>query len=104
MADTSVNYIVKTPGVCGGKARIDGHRIRVQDVVIWHEEQGQSPEEIISHFPQLTLAKVDAALSYYRTVTSIRREMQETEAFVVDMKRRHPSILGGKARPGPCPG
>jgi uncharacterized protein (DUF433 family) len=91
MADTSVSYIVKTPGVCGGKARIDGHRIHVQDVVIWHEEQGQSPEELVTHFPQLTLAKVHAALGYYREHRrehrdEIRRAMQETEAFVGNMK------------------
>jgi uncharacterized protein (DUF433 family) len=89
MADTSVSYIVKTPGVCGGKARIDGHRIRVQDVVIWHEEHGQSPEAIVTQFPQLTLAKVHAALDYYREHRDeIRREMQETEAFVAKMKRQ----------------
>jgi uncharacterized protein (DUF433 family) len=89
MADNSVNYIVKAPGVCGGKARIDGHRIRVQDVVVWHEEQGQSPEEIVTHFPQLTLAKVHAALGYYREHhDEIRWEIQETEAFVAKMKRQ----------------
>jgi uncharacterized protein (DUF433 family) len=89
MADTSVSYIVKTPGVCSGKARIAGHRIRVQDIVVLHEQQGQSPEEIVTHFPQLTLAKVHAALGYYREHRDeIRREMQETEAFVAKMKRQ----------------
>ncbi len=34
--------ITKTPGVCGGKACIAGHRIRVMDIVIWHEHMGMS--------------------------------------------------------------
>ena len=29
-----------TPDVCGGRPRIAGHRIRVQDVVFWHEKMG----------------------------------------------------------------
>jgi uncharacterized protein (DUF433 family) len=46
-------HIVKTPGVCGEKPRIAGHRIRVQDIVVLHEQQGQSPDEIVSAYPQL---------------------------------------------------
>jgi len=29
--------IVQTPGLCGGKPRIDGHRITVQNIAIWHD-------------------------------------------------------------------
>lgn len=57
-------HIELTPGVCGGKPRIAGHRIRVQDIVLW-TEQGQSADEIASSFPPLTLADVYAALAYY---------------------------------------
>lgn len=35
-------HIKKTPGVCGGKACIDGTRIRVMDIVVLHE-QGLPP-------------------------------------------------------------
>jgi uncharacterized protein (DUF433 family) len=42
-----------------------GTRIRVQDIYVWHELQGRTPEEIASDFPQLTLADVHAALAYY---------------------------------------
>ncbi|MEO0014001.1 MAG: hypothetical protein RLZZ535_2390 [Cyanobacteriota bacterium] len=36
MSKTSIilEHIEITPGVCGGKPRIAGHRIRVQDIVI----------------------------------------------------------------------
>jgi uncharacterized protein (DUF433 family) len=41
--------IVSTPGICGGRPRIDGHRIQVEDVAIWHERMGMSPDEIVTH-------------------------------------------------------
>jgi len=46
------------------KTVIAGHRIRVVDIVLLTEE-GQSPDEIVANFPQLTLGDVFAALSYY---------------------------------------
>ncbi len=57
-------HIEVTPGVCGGKPRITGHRIRVQDIALW-TEGGLSPDEIVDRFPQLSLADVHAALAYY---------------------------------------
>ena len=45
MGDILIQHIIKTPGIMGGKARIDGHRIRVSDIVIWHEKMGRSPDE-----------------------------------------------------------
>ncbi|NCS50625.1 MAG: DUF433 domain-containing protein [Microcystis aeruginosa BK11-02] len=36
-------HIEVTPDVCGGKPRIAGHRIKVRDIVIWHERMGMSP-------------------------------------------------------------
>ncbi|MEI6637784.1 MAG: DUF433 domain-containing protein [Planctomycetota bacterium] len=57
-------HIESTPGTCGGKPRIAGTRIRVQDIVFWTEE-GRSPDEIVRSFPHLTLADVYATLAYY---------------------------------------
>jgi len=57
--------IVATPGTCGGRPRIDGHRIKVEDVAIWHERMAMSPDEIVSAHPSLTLSEVHAALAYY---------------------------------------
>ncbi len=58
-------HITKTPGICGGRACIAGHRIRVQDIVVWHERRGYCPDEIVDLFPGITLADVYAALAYY---------------------------------------
>lgn len=57
-------HIVATRDVCGGKARIEGTRIRVMDIVAL-SSQGLSPAEIIDAYPSLTLAQVHAALTYY---------------------------------------
>src|SRR6185437_5900036 len=57
--------IVSTPGTCGGRPRIDGHRITVEDVVIWHERMGMSADEIVSAYPTTTLSDVYGALAYY---------------------------------------
>ena len=53
-----------TPGIAGGKPRIAGHRITVQDIVTWHELQGRSVDEISSDYG-ITPAEVHAALTYY---------------------------------------
>ena len=34
MTVVSKEHIAKTPGICGGKACIAGHRIRVMDIVV----------------------------------------------------------------------
>ncbi len=58
-------HIVATPDACGGKPRIDGTRIRVLDIYIWHELQRKSPDEIVNDFPQISMADVYAALAYF---------------------------------------
>jgi uncharacterized protein (DUF433 family) len=87
-------HIEATPGVCGGKARIAGHRIRVQDVVVW-TEQGHSPDQIVADYPQLSLADVYSALAYYHDHREeIDRQMREDDEFVAHMKAQAgPGIL-----------
>jgi uncharacterized protein (DUF433 family) len=56
--------IVRTPGTCGGRPRIAGTRITVQNVAIWHK-MGESPEKIAAEYPHLKLSQVLAALAFY---------------------------------------
>jgi uncharacterized protein (DUF433 family) len=87
-------HIERTPGICGGRPRIAGTRIRVQDIVIWHERLGYSPDEIVSQYPQLTLADVYAALAYYHDHwDEIERNIQEGEALAAALQRQIPSKL-----------
>ena len=71
MAKVITERITKSPGIQGGKACIAGHRIRVMDIVIWHEDLSMSPDEIVAAYPALTLSDVvHAALA---TSTMLKR-------------------------------
>jgi uncharacterized protein (DUF433 family) len=60
----SYPHIEKTPGVCGGKACIEGTRIRVLDIWGLHR-RGYKPEKMLNVYAvPLTLAQVHAALAY----------------------------------------
>jgi uncharacterized protein (DUF433 family) len=83
--------IVSTPGVCGGRPRIDGHRITVEDVAIWHERMGISPDEIVSDHPSITLSDVHAALAYYYEHRDrIDADIAAGEQFIAQMKAKSP--------------
>ena len=58
-------HVVRTPGTCGGRARIEGTRIAVWLVVSSVLRGGTTPEEFIEAYPHVTLAQVYGALSYY---------------------------------------
>ena len=99
MTAVIAEHIEITPGVCGGKPRIAGHRIRVQDVVVWHEQMGMSVDEIVSRYPSITLADVYAALAYYHDhFAEIRQQMRESEIFVQELQSKIPSKLQHKLR------
>jgi uncharacterized protein (DUF433 family) len=93
--DSVINsHIEITPGVCGGKARITGHRIKVQDIVIWHERMGMSPDEIVFHHPSITLGDVYAALTYYHDHRQeIRKQIEEGEFFAEELQKNQPSLI-----------
>jgi uncharacterized protein (DUF433 family) len=86
--------IVVTPGTCGGKPRIAGHRIKVADVAIWYERMGLSPDEIVTNWPSLTLSDVHAALAYYYDHRQqIDTQILEGEAFAEKIRAGQPSIF-----------
>ncbi|MEX2317077.1 MAG: DUF433 domain-containing protein [Pirellulales bacterium] len=85
----TVQHIAINPSVCGGKPCVAGTRIRVWDIHVWHNLRGQSPEQIIADFPQLSLADVHAALAYYLDHREeIQKQMKEAEEFVDEMRRK----------------
>jgi uncharacterized protein (DUF433 family) len=92
--------IVSTPGICGGRPRIDGHRIQVEDVAIWHERLGMSPDEIVSEYPSITLADVHAALAYYyENRERIDADIEAAKRYAEEMKAKAgPSRLQEKLR------
>lgn len=88
-------HIDITPGVCGGKARIAGRRIRVQDIAVAYEQHGMTPSEIVEDYePSITLADVHAALAYYYDhIEEIQAQMREDAAFVAEMAAKTPSLV-----------
>lgn len=92
-------HVTCTPGVCGGRPCIAGSRIRVQDIYLWHEKLGQSPAEIVARFPQITLADVYAALSWFwDNRDAVLREIEEEKRFVEEMRLKFPSPLSEKLK------
>ena len=86
-------HIEQTPGIVGGKPRIAGHRITVENIVIWHELMGKCADEIASEY-DLSLADVYTALAYYYDHRpEIDQSMEESKAFVEAMRQQTPSKL-----------
>lgn len=93
---TSKEHIEITAGIAGGKPRIAGHRITVQNIVIWHERLGMSADEIAAEF-DLSLADIYAALTYYFDHrTDIDRSIEEGNAFAESLRARTPSKVRKK--------
>jgi uncharacterized protein (DUF433 family) len=97
MDNILAQHIESTTDVLGGSPRIAGHRVRVMDIVIWHEKRGYSPDQIVDLFPGITLADVHAALAYYFDHTAeIEAEMKREAAKIAEAKPDFPSKLQQK--------
>ena len=89
--ETSYPHIAKDPKVCGGKACIEGTRIRVMDVVAAAEHLALSPDEICDQYPDLTLAQVHSALAYYYDHRDeIRADFEFERSAAERFKSDHP--------------
>lgn len=94
-------HIEITPNLAGGKPRIAGRRITVQNIVIWHERMGLSADEIATEY-DLSLADIYAALAYYFDhLEEIDKTLQEDKAFVNTLRERTSSRLKQKLQGQP---
>ena len=101
MAMVITERITKTPGILGGKACIAGHRIRVMDIVVWHEDLSMSPDEIVAAYPALILSDIHAALAYYfDNVAEIRDDIRHNEDVADQLRTQFPSKLKEKLLDG----
>ena len=101
MDNVLAQHISKTPAVCGGRACIAGHRIRVVDIVVWHEMRGMAPDQIVDMFPGTTLADIHAALAYYfdhrdEIEDEFRKEDQLAEWVKANLPSKIPPALREK--------
>ena len=87
-----------TAGLAGGRPRIAGHRITVQNIVIWHERMGKDIDEICAEYG-LSLAAVHAALAYYFDhQDEIDQRIEQDEAWVAAQRQQLPSMLEAKRK------
>ena len=64
MLATGYRYIVKSPGVKGGDAIVEGTRIPVNTVMAC-VQRGDTPEDIVRNYPLLTRAQIFECMAYY---------------------------------------
>src|SRR5262245_17866659 len=97
MTNVIAEHITKTPGVCGGKACVAGTRVRVMDILIWHEHLGWSADEIVSQIPAVTLSDVHAALAYYfDNREEIEEDIRRNDEIAEKFRAQYPSKLKEK--------
>ena len=90
-------HIVKEPGYCGGKAAIDDTRVRVNNVAFL-AKQGLAPQKIRDDYPDLTLAQVHVALTYYYDHTDeIEAELAAEDQAAEDFEHRKAELLAKRA-------
>ncbi len=51
------------PEVCGGRPCVEGTRIYIA-ILLEGLTEGLTPQDLLVHYPQLTLADIQAALAY----------------------------------------
>jgi uncharacterized protein (DUF433 family) len=92
--ETTDFHITLSRDILGGSPHITGHRIRVMDIVTWHEKRGFSPDQIVDFFPGISLADVHAALAYYFDhPDEIEAEFQRELSAIAEAKPQYPSKL-----------
>lgn|SRR5574341_1308877 len=81
----SIDYIVKTPGVCGGAARIDNTRLTVH-AIVGQIKAGATVAELVEGYIHLSLteAQVHAALAYYYDHQAEIDELLKEDARLLD--------------------
>ena len=66
------------------KAFIIGTRMAVENVYVFHELQGMTPDQIILAYPQRSLAQVHAALAYlFDHADEVRGQRKRSEQFAL---------------------
>lgn len=92
MSTEIAQLLVSSPDICGGRLRIDGTRITVNQMAVLYKE-GSSPEEIADQYPHLTLAQVYTALAYYhanREEVEAELAAEKAEADLLEREFKRP--------------
>lgn len=77
-----VTSLVSTPDVCGGRLRIEGTRITLNQIATLYK-QGLSAEDIADQYSHISLAQIYSMLAYYhanRTAVEADLAAEKAEA------------------------
>lgn len=87
-------HIHRDPKICAGSPVVRGTRVRVIDVALEYERLGRSADEIVAAHPQLDLAKVHDALSYYfEHKHELDQRLQRNLADLARLRAHYPQKL-----------
>jgi len=78
---TAYPHIVKTEGVNGGAATIEGTRIAVWHVVGYYYKVGMSVEDILADWTYLKPAQIFSALAYYHDNKEEIEKLREENSY-----------------------
>ncbi|MGH2367844.1 MAG: DUF433 domain-containing protein [Chloroflexota bacterium] len=96
---TEYPYIVRRPGMVGGRPRVEGTRLSVELIVsLW--QRGTDASELLEMYPDLTPAAVHSALAYYwdhKAEIDAEIEANRPENVLRDL-RNDPDLI--EVRPG----
>ena len=85
-------HIECTPGIAGGKPRIAGHRITVQNIALWHDRFGMSADEIATehacHSPTCMLRWHTTSTTASKSIKASRRVRYSRKPSVSACPRR----------------
>jgi len=96
LTKTLDQHIEISPGTASGRPHIAGHRISVQDIVIWHEWMGRGVDEIAAEY-DLGVSDIYAALAYYYDHRDeLELSIHENENFRETLRRKIPSKVAQK--------
>jgi uncharacterized protein (DUF433 family) len=98
MEPVTIQHIEMRPSaIHGKKACIAGTRISVQDIYVWHELMGKTPDMIVLEYPFLSLAQVHSALAYfYDHSDEIREQVKRGRDEAERIKAANPAKLPSK--------
>ena len=79
-------FIVKTPGTCGGRARLAARRIPVSSVYRWFLS-GYRPEDILEKYEGAKLAEIYAAITYaLANRDEIGAEIEQEDRLQIELR------------------
>lgn len=106
MQPTAIQHIeLRASAIHGQKACIAGTRISVQDIYVWHELLGKTPDQIVVEYPFLSLADVHSALAYYHDhVEELREQVRRGREEAAHVRAASPPKLPDRLGTARCQG